>query len=285
MQKKKKRKGKRKKKGEIEQEIKKPTNTRTGGVGRGDGERDGGGALHLISKNQYYELIPLLIKKGLDVNAVNDKGFSSLNYIFECLTFGDLSQKLILTIKALIDHGADVNIRSKITLETVVHKVAALTGGLEIFKYIIKKSIKKTNFNIRDVFNRTPLDFITHNPNGIEMLKICIKNQNKININEGIIKRVIAKPNCKNEIKKFLLTYQSLQNDFLQLTLNGKENSFETDLVINNSVKDFHLHKWIIKMRFYNCLNNTNDDDDDDEKKNKNNNKNNKKNNDDKEFF
>ncbi|KAJ6246188.1 ankyrin repeat [Anaeramoeba flamelloides] len=245
---------------------------------------EGGTALHLICKNHYYELIPLLIKNGLDVNAVNDKGFSSLNYIFECLTFGNLSQKLILTIKALIDHGADVNIRSKIVLETVVHKVAALTGGLEIFKYIINKSIKKTNFNIRDVFNRTPLDFITHNPNGIEMLKICIKNQNKININEGIIKRVIAKPNCKNEIKKLLLTYQSLQNDFLQLTLNGKENSSETDLVINNSVKDFHLHKWIIKMRFYNCLNNTNDDDDD-KKKNKNNNKNNKKNNDDKEFF
>ncbi|KAJ3449102.1 ankyrin repeat-containing protein [Anaeramoeba flamelloides] len=243
---------------------------------------DGATALHLVCKNSYYELIPLLIKNGLDVNAVNDKGLSSLNYIFEFLTIGDLSQKLILTSMALIDHGADVNIRSNISLETAIHKVAALRGGLGIFKYMINKSIKKPNFNIRDVFNYTPLDFITHNPNGIEMLRICINNQNKINFNGDTIKRVMDKPNCQNEIKKLLLTYQSLKNDFLQLTLNGKENSFETDLVINNSVKDFHLHKWIIKMRFYNCFNHDDDDDDDNKKKKK---KKKKKNNDDKEFF
>ncbi|MGG0409979.1 ankyrin repeat domain-containing protein [Peribacillus simplex] len=100
--------------------------------------RYGGTALIPASEHGYVEVIKeLLTKTDIDVNHVNDLGWTAL---LEAIILNDGDGKQQQTVKLLIDHGADVNIPDNNDVTPLQH--AREKGFKEIEKILLTAGAK-----------------------------------------------------------------------------------------------------------------------------------------------
>jgi uncharacterized protein len=100
--------------------------------------RYGGTALIPASEHGYVEVIKeLLTKTDIDVNHVNDLGWTAL---LEAIILNDGDGKQQQTVQLLIDHGADVNIPDNNSMTPLQH--AREKGFKEIEQILLKAGAK-----------------------------------------------------------------------------------------------------------------------------------------------
>ncbi|KAI9486818.1 MAG: ankyrin repeat-containing domain protein [Benjaminiella poitrasii] len=99
--------------------------------------------LHLAATNNFASVIPLLIEKGIPIDAHNQRGLSPLAV---AISFGCID-----AANALIEGGADVNGRTRFA--TVLHH-AVTWNRLEIVKKLVEL---KCDVNVVNILEETPL--------------------------------------------------------------------------------------------------------------------------------
>ena len=70
----------------------------------------GGTPLHIASENGQLEITKLLLAKGSDVNAIDDRGFSALSLAAQPQSYRNVGSEELL--KVLMESGADLGIKN-----------------------------------------------------------------------------------------------------------------------------------------------------------------------------
>ena len=95
--------------------------------------------LHLFMGSLFPKNINDLLKKNLDVNAMNYNGDTPLH--FGCMTY------CIENLEKLLEHGANLHATNKLG-ETCLH-IAARYGRLELIRFLIEQGIDVNAVNIQ----------------------------------------------------------------------------------------------------------------------------------------
>lgn len=141
--------------------------------------------------NKYYKTgnetdeIKSLIEQGADVNAVDENGWTALNYACGEYDLDKLGNGNLKLARFLIFKGADVNAKDKDGSDALTN--AAVNGNIEIAKLLIKHGAKVNN---KDRIGITPLiatQFaISENQNGaLQIAKLLIENYADVDIRDN----------------------------------------------------------------------------------------------------
>jgi ankyrin repeat protein len=141
------------------------------------------------------EKVKKLLKKGADVNAKDNYGFTPLH---DAAFFGRIE-----VVKLLIEKGANVNAKDNLG-STPLH-LAAIIRRIEVVKLLIEKG---ANVNAKDNVGWTPLHWAAF-AGHIEVVKLLIENGAYVNAtdNDGFTPLHLAANNGHIEVVKLLLEH------------------------------------------------------------------------------
>ncbi|MCK5706866.1 MAG: ankyrin repeat domain-containing protein [Candidatus Aureabacteria bacterium] len=115
----------------------------------------GSTALHYnVNRDNALEVLPLLIKKGADVNAKTTKYNEAPIMFAKEWFFGNDANKGKEVMKLLIDAGADINTKDESGYTLLLY--AAVNEKPELVKFLINNGANK---NIKSEDGKTPLDY------------------------------------------------------------------------------------------------------------------------------
>ncbi|CAH0549306.1 unnamed protein product [Brassicogethes aeneus] len=133
------------------------------------GSKDNATALHDAAATGNVEIAKVLLSKDADIDAQDINGYSPLMFA--------VIKNHTETAKFLINHGADVNLRSSKYNRTALHDAAA-TGNVEIAKVLLSKD---ADIDAQDINGYSPLMFAV-NKNHTETAKFLINHGADVNL-------------------------------------------------------------------------------------------------------
>ncbi|MDR2171463.1 MAG: ankyrin repeat domain-containing protein [Planctomycetaceae bacterium] len=158
-------------------------------------------ALFDAAKNGDLDKVKELINAGVNVNAKDKYGWTTLHYTSRINTN-------IKIFQYLISQGADVNARNQID-ETPLHFAAGYNTNVKILKHLISQG---ADVNAKNKIGETPLHFATtYNNTNIEILKYLISQGADINAKnkDGETPLDTAK---RNEVIDYLISHGGTKN-------------------------------------------------------------------------
>ena len=105
---------------------------------------DGSPTLHQWALYAYVEAVQFLLDHGADINILDNKGRSALEYATGALNWSKTS-KAEQVVKLIIQAGADVNVKSTLGFTPLMW--AAQAGNLKITKLLIEKGVNVDDTN------------------------------------------------------------------------------------------------------------------------------------------
>ena len=121
--------------------------------------------MHCAAHNGHKEIVELLLKKGANVNAVDQNGCTPLH----CAAHNGHKE----IVELLLDTGANVDAVSQAESTALHHAVSAENCQVEIVKAIIEK---EAAVDIADKYGRTPLCWAIRNGYS-EIARILLENK------------------------------------------------------------------------------------------------------------
>ncbi|KAJ3440624.1 ankyrin repeat ph and sec7 domain containing protein secg-related [Anaeramoeba flamelloides] len=192
--------------------------------------------IHFAARYSQPMLINILVKNGVDINALNDKNLSALHLI---VRFPECDYD---TVKALVDNGADVNLQHDICYSTPLH-YATKKNNKRILNLLLQKN---PNWGLFDETFKTPIELISLHENSNEIIP-RILNSNP-DIANFVVQKCLTICKEKIETQKYFLQFNNLQKIFEQFLIRQEL----ADLInVENNIK---IHSFIFKMRFGNDL-------------------------------
>ncbi|KAJ5066826.1 cyclin-dependent kinase inhibitor 2c-related [Anaeramoeba ignava] len=167
--------------------------------------------LHLACQNinpNSFEIVKYLIEKGININAQTDNGLTALHFVCQ-----NPNPNSFEVIKLLIEKGIDINAKKRYN-ETALHFVCQNPNpnSVEVIKLLIEKGI---DINAKKKGNATALYTICEeaNPNlrpSFEVIKLLIESGIDINSGGGFIRQtplqiLCHKHNSPLEITKLFI--------------------------------------------------------------------------------
>jgi len=131
----------------------------------GTGKFYGETPLHKAVKRKSTKVVKRLIKAAADVNIANNFGETVLHILMKDRNWQDAGGFAILD--ALLDHGANPNVKDNYYGETPLHKAVKNRRSTKLVKRLIKAGAR---IDIPSKSSRTPLDLARSYPHIIEIL-------------------------------------------------------------------------------------------------------------------
>jgi ankyrin repeat protein len=126
----------------------------------------------------HIEIAQLILKHGIDINAVNNKGQTAL-HIAICT-----SPNPIDIVKFLLQAGADLNIKDKVFEQTPLHYCAWLFPNVEVMKILLDHN---ADINANDISSLTSLHHAADQCHrtgnqGLDMVKLLLEYGADLNV-------------------------------------------------------------------------------------------------------